>query len=161
MLGTRPYALGLLPDDSCRQAIVSATDPRWWGVTDALVSSLGGRWREDEGSLVLELVGRGDSDHTALIGLGVCLWHMGREVVLDTGHLEEAHYGVLDLVASLVKYGLVVTIRHPSALMSHELSLHGLRGVPDESGTELRVLRAAAQTERRPVLRLVKTPLAV
>ena len=156
MLGTRPYALGLVPDEGWREDAVSATDPRWWGITDALVSSLGGHWREDEDSLVLELVGHGDDDHTALIGLGVCLWHMGREVVLDTGHLEESHSGVLDLVASLVQYGLVVTIRHPSALMGQELSLHGLRGVPDESGTELRVVRAAALTERRRSLRLVK-----
>ena len=52
-----------------------------------------------------------------------------------------------------------VEVRHylcPVALMGQELSLHGLRGVPDESGTELRVVRAAALTERRRSLRLVK-----
>ena len=132
---------------------MTATDPRWWGLTDALVSFLGGRWREEGGSLILELVAHGENDNTALIGLGVCLWHLGHEVILDTAHLEEPDSGLLDLVASLVQYGLVVTIRDPSRRMGHELSLHGLRGVPDESGTELRVLRAAPGAERRRPLR--------
>ncbi len=160
MLGTRPYRLGLVKEEEWQRDVVTATDPRWWGLTDALVSCLGGRWREDEGSLILELVAQGASDSTTLIGLGVCLRHMGREVVLDTAHLEEPDAGLLDLVAPLVQYGLVVAIRHPCGRMGHELSLHGLRGVPDESGTDLRVLRAAPRAARRRPLRLVKAPLA-
>ena len=156
MLGTRPYGLGLVKAEQWQRDVVTAADPRWWGLTDALVSFLGGRWRQDEGSLVLELDAQGENDTTALIGLGVCLWHMGCEVVLDTADLQEPDSGLLDLVASLVQYGLVVTIRHPYERMGHELSLHGLRGVPDESGTELRVLRAARRAARRRTLRLAR-----
>ena len=113
-----------------RRRPVADVDPRWHVLARTLVSTMGGRWRDDDTAVEIELPAfTGEEHRAALIGLGVCLWHLGRPIVLDARRVRPPHLELLDVVTTLLGAGLAVTVRHPSRPPERPLSRWGLRGV--------------------------------
>ena len=107
---------------------VADVDARWHVLARTLVSTMGGRWRDDDTAVEIELPAfTGEEHRAALIGLGVCLWHLGRPIVLDARRVRSPHLELLDVVTTLLGAGLAVTVRHPSRPLERPLSRWGLR----------------------------------
>ncbi|WP_411283326.1 hypothetical protein [Lapillicoccus sp.] len=90
-------------------------DPRWESLGLALVSSIGGLWRDGDGVVEIEFSPETSAeDGPALLGLGVCLGHLSRPVVLDARRVRPPHLDLLELVTAVLKDGPTVTVRNPS-----------------------------------------------
>lgn len=109
---------------------VTDVDPRWHVLARTLVSTMGGGWREHDTAVEIELPAfTGEEHRAALIGLGVCLWHLGRPIVLDASRVRPPHLELLDVVTTLLAAGLAVTVLHPGNPLERSLSRWGLRDV--------------------------------
>ena len=93
---------------------VADVDARWHVLARTLVSTMGGRWRDDDTAVEIELPAfTGEEHRAALIGLGVCLWHLGRPIVLDARRVRPPHLELLDVVTTLLGAAIAVTVLHP------------------------------------------------
>ena len=103
-------------------------DPRWHVLARTLVSTMGGGWRDNDTAVEIDLpTFTGEEHRAALIGLGVCLWHLGRPIVLDARRVRPPHLELLDVVTKLLGAGLAVTVLHPGKPSERQLSRWGLR----------------------------------
>ena len=92
-------------------------DPRWESLGQALVLSIGGLWRDGDGAVEIEFSPETSAeDCPALLGLAVCLGHLGRPVVLDARRVRPPHLDLLELVTTVLEDSLTVTALSPRSV---------------------------------------------